>query len=258
MVQIQLLEKGQSQWISDWANGFLGLVFPEVCQICAEHRARPNEGYVCEDCWAKPRAIQFIREPFCERCGLPFPGDITSEFECGNCHGVKLYFSSARSSVVAARLVKDVIHRFKYERHVWFEPFLADLLSRELLPWLEGSGTWDCLIPIPLHPQKEREREFNQSRRISVAVSTKLGIPTVSNAVKRVRATETQTHLSRKKRTLNMRKAFAITGRYPLNGKRVILIDDVFTTGATTNACARILREAGANDVCVWTVARGI
>lgn len=242
----------------DWINGVLGFVFPEVCQICGDRRARKDDGYVCEECWSQPGALQFIRKPFCDRCGLPFPGEITAGFECSNCHGMKLYFSSARSSVVAARLVKDVIHRFKYQQHVWFEPFLADLLLRELEPWNRISGRWDCLIPVPLHPQKEREREFNQSQRIATAVSAQLNIPTVSNAVKRVRATETQTHLSRNKRAANMRKAFAITGRFPLNGKRVILIDDVFTTGATTNACARVLRKAGAEEVCVWTVARGI
>jgi len=250
-------ERG-SRRIPDWVNGVLGLVFPEACQICGKHRAGPKDGYVCEECWTKPGAIQFIRKPFCERCGLPYSGDLTSDFVCGNCHGLKLHFSSARSSVVAARLVTDVIHRFKYQGHVWFEPFLADLLLCELIPWIERTGRWDCLIPIPLHPQKERQREFNQSQRIAAAASAKIRIPTVSHAVKRVRDTETQTHLSRDKRAANMRKAFAMTGRYPLNGKRVILIDDVFTTGATTNACAQVLREAGADEVCVWTVARGI
>ncbi len=258
LLQSSLVGKRGSPSTSEWINGLLGFVFPEVCQICRDRRARPDEGYVCGGCWSKPGAIQFIRKPFCHRCGLPFDGDLTSEFECSNCHDLKLHFTSARSSVVAARLVTEVIHRFKYQKHVWFEPFLADLLLRELEPWNRTSGHWDCLIPVPLHPQKEREREFNQSRRIAIAVSTKLNIPTVSNAVNRVRATETQTHLSRHKRAANMRKAFAITGRFPLNGKRVILIDDVFTTGATTNACARVLRKAGADEVCVWTVARGI
>ena len=256
--QTARVSHGGSQHVSEWINGFLGFFFPEVCQICGDHRARPAEGYVCETCWSQPGAIQFIRRPFCDRCGLPFDGDLTAEFQCGNCHGVKLHFSSARSAVVAARLVTQVIHRFKYERHVWFEPFLADLLLRELRPWTQRSESWDCLIPVPLHPQKERERTFNQSQRISEAASAELDIPTVSNALKRVRATETQTHLSRDRRAANMRKAFAITGRFPLNGRRVILIDDVFTTGATTNACARELRKGGAKEVCVWTVARGV
>lgn len=250
--------KKESSQLSAWVNGFLGLVYPEVCQICGERPAQPGEGFVCENCWTTPGAIQFIRKPFCQRCGLPYNGEVTSEFECSNCTDMKLYFSFAQSAVVARRLVKDVIHRFKYRNHLWFDVFLADLLVRELSPWLGGVPKYDCLIPVPLHPTKARERGFNQSERIARVTGRLTGIPVISYALKRVRPTDTQTHLSRKQRAANMRKAFATTGRYPLKEKRVILLDDVFTTGATTNACARVLRGAGVNEVCVWTVARGI
>lgn len=170
---------------------------------------------------------------------------------------MKLYFSFARSATVASGLVREAIHRFKYQRHLWFETFLVDLLMRELQPTLDGH-TWDLLVPVPLFAQREREREFNQSEKIASAVSQMTGIPCAPKALRRTRATETQTALSRDQRAANVRKAFAMSGRFPLNGKRVILIDDVFTTGATTNACARVLRSAGAADVCVWTVARGV
>lgn len=236
----------------------LGLLFPEACQICGSERAAPADGYVCPDCWSQPGAIRFIRPPYCGRCGLPYPGDLTTDFICTNCHGIRLHFSSARSATVAAGLVREAIHRFKYQRQLWFEPFLVDLLMRELRPWLEQTGSWDCLIPVPLHPQREREREFNQSARIAAAVCQATGIPAALRALCRTRVTESQTALSREARAANMRKAFAIGRPFPLNGKRVILIDDVFTTGATTNACARVLRAAGAADVCVWTVARGV
>lgn len=158
---------------------------------------------------------------------------------------------------MASGLVREAIHRFKYQRHLWFESFLVDLLLRELQPTLTGQS-WDFLVPVPLYAQREREREFNQSEKIAAAVGRITGIPCLPRALRRTRQTETQTALSRDQRAANVRKAFAMTGSFPLNGKRVILIDDVFTTGATTNACARVLRSAGATDVCVWTVARGV
>ncbi len=240
------------------ADALLALVFPEACQICGCERARPEDGYVCPPCWSKPGAIRFLRPPYCQKCGLPYDGEVTAEFVCANCHDVRLHFDFARSATIATGLVRDVIHRFKYQRQLWFEPFLADLLMREMRPWLATAGTWDCLIPVPLHPHREREREFNQSRRIAGAISRLTGVPCVPHALQRTRATETQTALSRDERAANMRKAFAIGRAFPLNGRRVILIDDVFTTGATTSACARVLRAAGAAEVCVWTVARGV
>ena len=244
--------------VTSIAGASLSLLFPEACQICGSERADPAGGYVCRTCWSKPGSIQFIRPPYCHRCGLPYDGALTTEFVCSNCHDVKLHFSAARSATVAAGLVREAIHRFKYQRQLWFEPFLTDLLLREMRPWLAASGRWDWLVPVPLHPQREREREFNQSQRIAAAVACATGIPCSSQALHRVRPTNTQTALSREQRAANMRKAFAMGGRFPLNGKRVILIDDVFTTGATTNACARVLRTAGAVDVFVWTVARGV
>jgi ComF family protein len=235
----------------------LSLVFPSACQICGDRRAPAADGYICSECQLRPGAIRFIRPPFCDRCGLPYDGALTTRFECGNCGGVRLHFSAARSATIASGLVRDVVHRFKYRRQLWFEPFLAGLLLRELQPWLRSHPT-DLLIPVPLHPHREREREFNQSRLIATAIARATGLECAPRALRRTRITDTQTALSRERRVANMRKAFAIGDRFPLNGKRVILIDDVFTTGATTNACARVLRRAGAAEVFVWTVARGV
>ncbi|HAV62227.1 MAG TPA: amidophosphoribosyltransferase [Verrucomicrobiales bacterium] len=242
---------------SSWLRAIVGLLYPEVCQFCNEQRASAGEGFVCSTCWSRAGAIRFIRPPFCLRCGLPYDGAITTDFICGNCHGIKLHFTSARSATVAAGLVLEAIHRFKYQRHLWLEPFLADLLLRELKPWLEAHAV-DLLVPVPLHPVKRREREFNQSQRIAAAISRATGLPCSASCLKRVRETGTQTALSREQRAINVRKAFAINRSFPLNGKRVLLIDDVFTTGATANACARVLRSAGALDVAVWTVARSV
>jgi ComF family protein len=107
---------------------------------------------------------------------------------------------------------------------------------------------------------REREREFNQAEHLARALATALRLPLMAGEVRRVEATRTQTKLTRGERDDNMRRAFALAagGAAMLRGKRVILVDDVLTTGSTTSACARVMREAGARDVCVWTLARGL
>jgi ComF family protein len=240
--------------LRSWLNATLAFVYPEACQLCGERRAKVEEGLVCSRCWGQ---VRFIKPPFCDRCGLPFEGAITAEFECSNCRGLDLHFSSARSAVVAAGVVLETIHRYKYQQAMWFEPFLADLFLREALPALR-EGRWDCVLPVPLHPAKERAREFNQAARLAAHLAAALAIPLNESALRRVLSTSTQTRLTREQRAANVRRAFALRpGRKP-DGLRIILVDDVFTTGATTSACAKVLRDAGAAEVCVWTVARGL
>jgi ComF family protein len=164
---------------------------------------------------------------------------------------------SARSAVIARGQVLEVIHQYKYRRAVWFEPFLAELLVQRSAPDLRGEH-WDWIVPVPLHPARQREREFNQAERLARRLSAATGIPMNTRWLSRVIPTRTQTLLSRAERLANVRRAFALRGAPALEGERIVLVDDVFTTGATTSACARVLQEAGAGQVCVWTVARGI
>jgi competence protein ComFC len=232
----------------------LAFIFPPVCQLCNEARATSAEGYVCRGCF---KHVRFVKHPFCGRCGLPFEGSITAVFECSNCRETELDFRFARSAVLAKDAVLEVIHRYKYNRALWFEPFLAGLLVHAAGKEL-AKNDWDFIVPVPLHPTKAREREFNQAERLARHLGRALGIPCNTSWLRRIRPTRTQTTLTRKERAANVRKAFAATKGARLDGERIVLIDDVFTTGATTNACARALKAAGAGDVCVWTVARGI
>jgi ComF family protein len=122
---------------------------------------------------------------------------------------------------------------------------------------LEGKN-WHTIVPVPLHPAKQREREFNQAERLADRLGAFTQIPVNKRLLRRVIPTRTQTQLSRPERLANVRNAFAMRQGQRLNGERIVLVDDVFTTGATTSACARVLTSAGAGEVCVWTVARGI
>jgi len=243
-----------SSRLKSWADAGMNFFYPAICQICREQRATSSEGYVCADCWTD---VRFIQPPFCERCGLPYEGEITTAFECDNCREMELHFRSARSAVAARSVVLDVIHRYKYLRALWFEPFLADLLIRQAKPILE-TEKWDLIVPVPLHRLKKREREFNQSERLADRLSRATNIPVNSHLLERVEFTRTQTQLTKSQRMANVRSAFQMRPGKKLAGEKIIVLDDVLTTGATTSACAKVLQKAGAGEVCVWTVARGL
>jgi competence protein ComFC len=237
-----------------WLEAVLSFFYPEVCQLCGSRRATWHDGYVCIACWSR---FRFIEPPYCRRCGLPYEGDMTTTFECANCREMELHFSHARAAVAVNPPILEVIHRYKYQRALWFEPVLTDLLVRAAAPEL-AQGTWDLIVPVPLHPAKKNEREFNQAERLGAGLSAATGIPMNRKLVKRVLPTRTQTRLSRRDRATNVQRAFCGRARQKLAGQRVVLVDDVLTTGATTSACARALKHLGAAEVCVWTVARGL
>jgi ComF family protein len=232
----------------------LAFFYPEVCQNCGVERATVGDGFVGPGC---RRQVKFIEPPFCERCGLPYEGDITAPFECSNCRELELHFSRARSAVAARGLVLDILHRYKYQRALWCEPFLAGLLARKAVPALQEQE-WDLIVPVPLHSLKHHEREFNQAERLARRLSAATRIPLAPRLLRRVTPTRTQTQLSRAQRAANVRGAFALGNGASPKGQRIVLVDDVLTTGATTSACARVLKAGGATDVCVWTVARGL
>ncbi len=240
--------------VTGWLGAVAGLLYPEVCQLCGAARAAPGDGFVCPGCRAK---VRFIDPPLCDCCGRPYEGEITTHFICAHCRESPPRFSFARSAVAARDPVLEVIHRYKYHRALWFEPFLASLLLQRAAPALT-QGEWDLVVPVPLHPVKEREREFNQAERLARHLSQATGIPLNTRLVRRVIPTRTQTQLNRQERERNVRNAFALRKSTSLHGERIVLFDDVMTTGATTNSCAKVLLAGGAREVCVWTVARGI
>lgn len=240
--------------IREAVEALASLIYPAVCQVCRAERAGAAEGYVCGACRATIRPVE---PPFCERCGLPFEGALTTDFECANCREMELHFDSARSAVKAGETLLDVVHRYKYEQALWFERHLAELLCDAAERDLRNGG-WNAVVPVPLHPLRLREREFNQAERLARALALRLGIPLETRWLQRSAPTLTQTRLSRQQRLANVKRAFRLRPGTVLQGKSCVLVDDVLTTGATTSACAAALKRAGAERVCVWTVARAV
>jgi ComF family protein len=231
----------------------LGLIYPNVCQLCGEEPALPAQGYVGCECRKK---IQTIEPPFCSRCGIPVEGSVSDEFICSSCQQADFNFITARGAARVNPSLLDIIHRYKYQGALYFEPFLEELLTTQAGPAM--GGQCDLIVPVPLHPVKQREREFNQAERLAACLSRATGIPMNPSLVRRAIPTESQTRLDRVQRAANVRNAFVPVANAKLHGERVVLIDDILTTCATTNACAGALRQAGAGPIRVWAVARGV
>lgn len=232
-----------------WLKSALEVALPSHCVSC-DHVARRGAVF-CSDCRKKlPR----IRGARCEVCSEPFRA-IDDGLVCSNCRGRQFYFVATVSSFKANGEIRELVHRLKYNRELHLLRALGWLLRQNFRDDRLRNVTFDGLVPVPLHPLREREREFNQSRLLCEEIAKKTKIP-VFDALKRVRHTETQTHFDRNERMQNLRGAFVLRRMNRVQGKTLALIDDVFTTGSTLNECSRVLLEAGARTVWALTVAR--
>ena len=227
------------------------LSFSGMCQICHSNPADNESGFVCRPC---KRNTQPIRSPWCEICGLPEENSHARYKTCIDCNTTEYNFSKARSLFMAKGLPQEVIHRFKYNQHEFYEPLFKEWLAHSLE--LDLNQHPKAIIPIPLHRVKKRERGFNQVETIARILSSHMNIRIEENLLRRVKMTDSQTHLSRSKRISNVKNAFICT-REILKGC-YLLVDDVMTTGSTANACAKVLLDNGASSIEVLTITRGI
>jgi ComF family protein len=237
-----------------WVEHAIGLVYPRNCLFCSTALAEQERGVICAACLTTVRRIE---PPFCQQCAAPFAGAITDTFVCGYCKDLRFAFTRAVCGCRAEGIVRESIHRFKYNREMYLGPHLAEWLIEAAQQWIDWQ-TVDAIVPVPLHPRKKREREFNQSEYLAAALSRHFDRPALVGQLRRVKDTATQTALDAGQRDRNLRNAFAARRMDAFSGKRLVLVDDVFTTGATLNSCARILCRAGASSVIALAVARGV
>ena len=184
-------------------------------------------------------------------CSHPMVGAVT----CTNCNGRDWHLSTIVAACRYVGVAEELIKRFKYGRDRTLAPVLGDLLFSAMSDPRFAGKPFDAVVPVPLHSLREREREFNQSALLAAMLSKRLGSP-VHQLLRRVRATDPQTGLDREERMKNLKGAFQIR-KASVKGLSLLLVDDVTTTGTTLDACAEVLREAGAKEVCAVVVARG-
>ena len=241
-----------ARWLRAWTEAASGLIYPPHCAVCGE-AVGPLAAGLCRRC---RRARQRLGGSRCSVCGQPYSGAITADFRCLNCGDRDLSFDFATAAYRSRGVVRDLIHQFKYNRRTHLRPLLARMLVEGFRdPRLHGKMP-SALVPVPLHPTRQREREFNQAEVLARLAGSRLGLP-VDDCLQRTRYTLTQTHFHRDERFENLEGAFALRAGADVAGRDLVLVDDVLTTGSTADACARVLREAGASSVVVITVARG-
>jgi ComF family protein len=235
---------------SELFQAAVSLLYPATCTICGNN-LRAGE-YLCNGCEAK---IVRIAAPFCETCSEPFEGSITSAFTCANCAHRTIYFDTAVAAYRGRGIVREVIHEFKYGRQIHLRHLVARWLRAALDDERLHDVSFDFIVPVPLHPARQRERGFNQANLLAELLSAQSSIPS-KPVLERIRYTTTQTALDRSERMENLHNAFRLRKNADVRGLRVLLIDDVLTTGSTLSECARVLKRAGAMSVHAATAAR--
>jgi competence protein ComFC len=232
-------------------RGLVSLFYPPFCAVCTG-AIEPGET-LCTSCVGNaPR----IRSPFCAKCSQPFAGDITGLFTCANCADRKLHFAAAVSAYRSRGVVREVIHSFKYNRQIHLRHLLGRWLAESLDDPRLAGRRFNLIVPVPLHAARRRERGFNQAELLGIALHRISRLP-MKNVLQRTRYTTTQTQFDRQERMENLRGAFRLRQRDNVQDLRVLLVDDVLTTGSTLSECASVLRKAGALSVHAATVARG-
>ncbi len=232
------------------ATVMLDLLLPPQCLNC--RAAVDRQGELCADCW---QAIRFLAEPCCARCGYPFDYDEGVDALCAACLGAPPDYDRARAVMAYDDASRHLLLSFKHGDRLEGAPSYGRWLERAGRPLLE---TADLIVPVPLHRWRLLKRRYNQAALLAQALARRTGLPAVNDLLRRKRATPSQGGLSAAGRRANVRGAFAVRPAYAdrLAGRRVLLVDDVMTTGATVNAVATVLRRHGVLGVDVLTLAR--
>jgi ComF family protein len=233
------------------SRALFSLFFPDDCRVCGDPLHEITRVPVCRSCLHGPKPID--AEFFCVSCRTPFLNSfpLDSEGRCALCRSGLRGFDAAYCYGSYEGCLRELIHLYKYGR---MKP-LAQPLSRFLSAALPRDERFDFITPVPLHWRRQWQRGFNQSELLARALSRRIGIPMVK-ALKRVRSTQTQAGLSNTNRRRNVTLAFRCAKSADVRDQRILLIDDVMTTGSTAAACALALKRAGAGRISLLTVAR--
>jgi ComF family protein len=240
--------------VARWLDPLLDLVFPALCPVCAVRSDDADHRPFCRPCWTD---LPVGAAPGCVVCGEPFPG-LADRLPCDACRRAPPPFAYARAVAAYRDGMRASIHALKFDGRTVVAAPLGRLLAeagpaRLPVPVAEWA---DALVPVPLHPSRRAERGFNQAELLAAPCARRWRVPVLARALVRARATAPQTDLDADARRANVRGAFAVARPGEVRDRRLLLVDDVLTTGATVAAAARALRAAGAAAVGVLALAR--
>jgi ComF family protein len=228
------------------------LLFPNQCLYC--NHLIGQEGAFCNSCWQK---LQFITDPKCNICSHPFEFQITDNLTCAKCLNNKPSYDKVITLFRYNQIIKKVIGDFKYYDNTFLSKKLAQNLINKHSPELSEI---DLIIAIPLHKKRLRKRKFNQAILIGKEVSKVLNKRFINDLLLRIKNTTAQAGLRKKQREKNLQGAFALNKKYQemIKSKKILLVDDVMTTGTTLENCAKILKKFGAKEVTVLVIAKRV
>lgn len=226
-------------------DGILDLLFPPLCLVCG----KSSQSYLCLECIKK---INFIKPPFCRTCGIPLS---EAENQCNECCNREYFFDFARSVGIFDGILREAVHALKFDCNVMLAEPLGKLMAQHYAE-THLIGMVDIVVPVPIHRLRMNERGFNQSVELSRIFCDYTSLRLEPNALVKSKETCDQVGLPEEERFANIEGAFSVAEPDAIAGSRVLLIDDVFTTGATLNEAARALRGAGASAVYAYTLAR--
>lgn len=230
------------------------VLFPPRCQSCRRVAEKLANDLFCGACEEK---INYLRSPLCPACGAPFAGSEGTDHLCGDCLISPQPFTVARSAAAFEGILLEAIHAFKYRHRTGLGRGLGKILTGDSYARMELQG-YTMIMPVPLHVRRLRERGFNQSLILAKVFSKRFSIPLDFVTLRRERDTPPQTMMGRKERQANIKGAFGVAHKERVGKQRVLLIDDVYTTGSTLAECARVLLNNGAAQVGVLTLARAV
>ncbi|MFH1406819.1 MAG: ComF family protein [Candidatus Omnitrophota bacterium] len=231
---------------------FLDVLYPSRCLGC--RRSIDKDALICQACWA---SIRKQMPPFCQKCGKEmYSFDKNADVLCNECRDADYLFERAYSVCRYEEPLKHCIHSFKYAGKKSLAAALSEMLIEFCKQHLDMRSL-NLIVPVPLHPARQREREFNQAELLAKPLAETFGIEHGPKGLRRKTQGKAQSILNRELRLKNIVGAFEATQPDSLSGRSILLVDDVFTTGATVNECAKALRNARAKKVTVLTLARG-
>lgn len=229
-------------------KGVVDLLLPPLCLGCEAQVTQHQT--LCADCW---KNMHFVARPFCACCGAPFDLPVDEGTLCGACLDERPVFTTARSALIYDDASRPLILKLKHGDQIHAVPALANWMARA------GEELWsacDLIVPVPLHRWRLLKRRYNQAALLAQAIAKQTDRPIAVEALVRVKATESQGHKNHAARAKNIAGAFAVPKPDDVKGKRIVLVDDVLTSGATVQEAARALLAAGALSVAVATLAR--